>query len=132
MLQMEADAAARRKEAGIKHFYNPEFTMREVCASFSSSNLDSDWESMDFFTLDTEMVLMEYIEGLSRMAFRRYVKKHPDHREEPDEKTFAETVDKFLADCCARFPHWPKYQSMLDDINLKGWKSKEKEKDASP
>jgi len=111
----EKETKRKLVEQGIKTFYKPEFTTKQVYDTFTHSNLDSDWEQMDFFTLDTEMVLMEFLEGLARCAWLRHVKKHGD-QEEPNEAVFAKELDMFLADCSGRFPYWSKYLSTLDEM----------------
>merc|ERR1712232_1392515 len=62
--------AKQRKKEGVKT-YKAEFGAKEAFASFAASNVDSEWESTSYFTLDTEMVMMEFIEGIARLALIR-------------------------------------------------------------
>merc|ERR1711939_939358 len=105
----EATDKRLREAQGIKTFYRAEFTVKEAFASFSNANLDSDWESTSFYTLDTEMVLMEFVEGLARLALFRLRKANAEEEE------FPRYLDTFLSDCEARFPHWNKYARLLDE-----------------
>jgi hypothetical protein len=132
------ETEARRRAEGHRTFYKPEFTTKQVYDTFSNSNLDSDWESTDFFSLDTEMVLMEFIEGippptptppslgtlvggLARAAWLRHNKARKGGEDtERLKAAFPAALDKFLADCSARFPYWNRYQSILDQT-IKGW-----------
>lgn len=34
--------------------------------------------------------------------------------------SYPAALDKFLSDCSARFPHWNKYQHVLDET-ISGW-----------
>jgi len=88
--------------------YKAEFGAKEAFASFAASNADSDWENVGTFTLDTEMVMMEFVEGLARLALIRL-----ERGKKPIEQ-FELEFQKFLTDMVERFPHWTKYIDAVD------------------
>lgn len=91
-----------RSAEGIT-LYKAEFGAKEAFASFSASNIDSDWETTSHFTLDTEMVMMEFVEGVARLALMRLERKSKPIEE------FEHEFEVFISDMVKRFPHWTKY-----------------------
>lgn|ERR1719446_204083 len=96
------------KAQGVRAVYKPEFSTKEAFFTFTNANLESDWETVPNFTLDTEMVMMEFMEGLARLAFLRLGKANKDPSEFPG------FLDQLLSDCTQRFPHWAKYHVELN------------------
>ena len=68
-------------------------------------------KASNFYTLDTEMVLMEFLEGIGRLANMRL------RRANAEEVDFPRYLDSLLSDCSSRFPHWAKYGRQLDAIS---------------
>jgi len=115
--KMKAREQALLKKQGVKKLYRPEFTLKEAFNTFNNANLESDWDQVSYYQLDTEMVLMEFLEGLSRLAWLRLCKKGEKEGTVGEEllAEYPTVLDKMLSDVSSRFPHWVKYLNLLED-----------------
>lgn len=99
----------------------PRITMKEAFQTFSAANMDSDWDDTEekrHMTIDTELVTMEFLEGIARLAYRAEMKKRQLSPRKAssaaiDAETFAVALRKFFAYIVSEFRHWHKYIAHL-------------------
>jgi len=107
-------------------------TMRDAFTTFSAANLDSDWDSPSYHSIDCEMVFMEFVEGLVRLAYAAEIKKFPKrkmedpHLEETGKKaeplidadTFSGMLHRFFTYIVREFPFWNAYLDVVRENRL--------------
>lgn len=95
------------------------FTLGQIFMTFTAPNIDSDWQNEDTscYSLDTEMVEMEFEEGIARLAYLGLQRSLSSGKDQSEvilsEEQFGEDLERLLVHVYHRFPAKSKYQRVI-------------------